>query len=191
MLLNRKGQSMVSQISGVAAPLVIHEPDVLLLSYFLADQDPQQASQEFINHPWIKSWIPNIQIQGVTQRLQQMQQAGLFAESQAPNEGLTLQPLAQVAVDELTLPDELSLSSNSAISFHRDGFFACTPDGIPCVLPTSWVILMLAFADGKDWRQVVEEKQFMFDEAPEDILKTLFHHKLLIQRKSSGQAQTD
>jgi len=75
---------MVSQISGVLAPLVIHEPDVLLLSYFLQSGDAGQTATEFINHPWVQTWLPQIQAPAMLQRIEQFKQAGLFAASHRP-----------------------------------------------------------------------------------------------------------
>ncbi|TDR20407.1 B12-binding domain-containing radical SAM protein [Marinicella litoralis] len=185
MILNRKGQSMVSQISGVRAPLVIHEPDVLLLSYFLNQGDVNSATTDFINHPWIKAWLPHLQAQGVQQRVEQFKQAGLFDSSQAPNSALTLQPLELVsAEDEVHLPGALSLSSHAAISLHEDGFFACSNTSQQAHrLPTSWVILMLAFGDGTDHQTVLDEKALMFEGDGLLILKTLYKHGLLIAQK--------
>lgn len=195
MILHRKGQSMVSQISGVAPPLVIHEPDVLLLSYFLRDGQTEAVSQQFIEHPWIQTWIPHIQTAGVSQRLAQFEQAGLFQSAQAPNDGLTLLPLALLDETEpVTLPNDLSLSSHAAISLHSDGFFACSKqDGLPRLLPTAWVTLMLAFGEGQPVDQVLQEKAFILDDDPSHVLQTLLHHGLLIAQKQMGkklQAET-
>ncbi|MGJ8662161.1 MAG: B12-binding domain-containing radical SAM protein [Marinicella sp.] len=193
MLLNRKGQSMVSQISGAVPPLAIHEPDVLLLSYFLSENVSTSAANKFINHPWIKKWLPHIQAAGAEQRIGQFKQAGLFDQSQAPNDSLALLPLELIAEDVVTtIPEELSLSSNAAISLHEDGFFACSQlDQMPRLLPTSWVILMLAFADGQASKPILAEKEFMFDEDIQLVLKTLFHHGFLIQQKSKRKQQAD
>jgi len=60
MILHRKGQSMLPQISGVVQPLVIHEPDVLLLSYFLADNNFESATNDFVEDTWVKTWLPHI-----------------------------------------------------------------------------------------------------------------------------------
>ncbi len=188
MILNRKGQSMVSQISGAVPPLALHEPDVLLLSYFLSGGDATEASQNFLQHPWIKTWLPHLQIQGVQQRIQQFQQAGLFQDPRSPNDSLQLLPLELVGADEVTLPEALSLSSNAAISFHADGFFACSrTDLLPRKIPTSWVIVMLAFADGKANQAIIDEKGFILDDEAELVLKTLFKHGFLIAQKQQSQ----
>ncbi len=188
MILNRKGQSMVSQISGVTPPLAIHEPDVLLLSYFLAGCDAGQAAADFITHRWVKSWLPQIQTQGVLQRIEQFKQAGLFETSQSPNSSLKPQTLDLVTVeDAINLPDALGLSSHAAISLHETGFFACSKlNHQPFILPASWVIVMLAFGDGKSHQAVVDEKGFMFDESSLLILKTLYKHGFLIAEKKQG-----
>lgn len=186
MILNRKGQSMVSQISGVVPPLAIHEPDVLLLSYFLSNNDANPAITEFINHPWIKSWLPHIQATGVQQRIDQFKQAGLFDHSQAPNDAITLLPLDLVSEDsEIAISEALSMSSNAAISLHQEGYFACSQlDQLPRILPVSWVILMLAFADGKSAQEVIDEKDFIFDVDIQRVLKTLIQHGFLIKQKT-------
>ena len=191
MILNRKGQSMVSQISGEVAPLVIHEPDVLLLSYFFTAGQSEQAAVDFISHPWIKVWLPHIQKPGVLQRIEQFKQAGLFDQAKAPNSSLNLHPLQHLdsAVD---LPASLSLSSNAAISVHEAGFFACSAkDHQPKLLPASWVILMLAFADGQPVDEVKQAKQFMFDEPLDEVLHTLFAHGLLIKTKKQVATPTE
>ncbi len=179
---------MVSQISGVLPPLALHEPDVLLLSYFLDSGEFDDASQRFLQHSWIKTWLPHLQIQGVQQRLQQFQQAGLFNAAHAPNEGLQLQPLELMEANEVSLPESLSLSSNAAISFHPDGFFACSKiDLMPRKIPTAWVIMMLAFADGKAKQDVIQEKGFILEDDAESVLQTLFKHGFLIPQKQQGQ----
>ena len=143
MILSRKGQLMVSQISGGVRPLLIHEPDVLLLSAFFQDQDPQQAAVDFLAHPWIKRWLPHLQMTGVQQRIEQFEQAGLFGPSEHSNQSLNPVPLSVTA--PVALPDELALSAHAAISVHQQGFFACAgSDPTPHLLPTAWVILMLA-----------------------------------------------
>ncbi len=193
MILNRKGQSMLSQISGAVQPLVIHEPDVLLLSCFLSDNDLESATNDFVEDTWAKAWLPHIQSEGVKQRIQQFKEAGLFDPSQAPNDGLTLLPLDSLpADDQSTLPEQLSLSRHAAISLHADGFFACSNlDQTPRLLPTEYVVLMLAFGDGMLIQKVVAEKSFLFnqdvDQDVEQVLKILFKHGYLVERKSAGK----
>lgn len=193
MILNRKGQSMVSQISGVMAPLAIHEPDVLLLSYFLDSGDAAQAAADFSNHLWVKTWLPQIHVQAILQRIEQLKQAGMFEASQSPNSGLSLQILElESADDKIHLPDSLSLSSHTAISFHQDGFFACSKLNHQAIkLPPSWVMLMLAFGDGKPHQAVVDEKAFLFQEDCQLILKTLLKHGLLIAQKKQNNKSAD
>jgi radical SAM superfamily enzyme YgiQ (UPF0313 family) len=189
MILNRKGQSMLSQISGEVQPLVIHEPDVLLLSYFLAENDIESATECFIQDAWVKAWLPHIQSQGVKQRIQQFQDAQVFAASQAPNDGLTLLPLELTATAaNIELPAHLSLSRHAAISLHADGFFACSHvDQAPRLLPTAYVVLMLAFGDGKTCEEVIEEKSFLFDDDLKPVLHTLLAHGFLVERKNAGK----
>ncbi|VAW45624.1 hypothetical protein MNBD_GAMMA02-279, partial [hydrothermal vent metagenome] len=189
MILNRKGQSMLSQISGAVQSLVIHEPDVLLLSYFLPDNNLESATNDFVEDTWVKAWLPHIQSEGVKQRIQQFKEAGLFDPSQAPNDGLTLLPLDSLpADDKSTLPEQLSLSRHAAISLHAKGFFACSNlDQTPRLLPTEYVVLMLAFGDGIPIQKVVAEKRFLFNQDVEQVLKILFKHGYLVERKNTGK----
>lgn len=185
MILSRKGQLLVSQISGEVPPMVIHEPDVILLEYFLQDFDTQQAANEFANHPWIKKWLPNIQPSAVLQRIEQFRQARFFEASKAPNSVLTLHVLEKDESSEFKgFPENLSLSSHAAISMHDEGFFACSvKDQKAYRLPANWVVLMLAFGAGKAHQTVIEEKAFLFDGDIEEVLKTLYEHGFLIRQK--------
>ncbi|MEZ5470159.1 MAG: radical SAM protein [Marinicella sp.] len=193
MILCRKGQLLVSQISGEVRPMVIHEPDLLLLSYFLKKKDAQLVANDFVEHPWIKKWLPHIKTQAVMQRVEQFQQARFFEPSQAPNHALTLYNLPSVSVEAfIELPETLSLSSHAAISLHDDGYFACsTVDQKPYRLPVSWVMLMLGFADGKAHQAVCEEKAFLFTEDIQAVLQTLFKHGLLIAQKKQQKATNE
>ncbi len=191
MILNRKGQSMVSQITGLAQPLVIHEPDLLLLSYFCREASADQAAEQFFNDPWVKAWLPQIQMPGIKQRIQQFEQAGLFATSQAPNNGIQPVPLTTSATDQVELPSHLSLSSNACISIHEQGFFACSPaDQVPRLLPVNWAVAMLAFGDGQPHEKVVAEKQFLFEEDLNEVLKTLYSMGFLIKQKKQIQSNS-
>ena len=188
MILSRKGQLMVSQISGEARPLLIHEPDVLLLSLFFAEQDAQQAAGNFLEHPWIKHWLPHLQMTGVQQRLQQFQQAGLFNPAIHSNQSLSPQPLQLSEDAAAELPDELALSVHAAISVHEHGFFACAgTDPTPHLLPTAWVLVMLAFGEGKSVAEVLQDKAFILDDDPQQVVATLYQRGLLICRKQAGQ----
>ncbi len=193
MILNRKGQSMVSQITGLAQPLVIHEPDLLLLSFFFKDTEANAAAELFAHDPWVKTWLPHIQLQGINQRIQQFQQADLFGPCGAPNSELKPIPLkVSEDVSEVELPSRLSLSSNACISIHEQGYFACSPvDQLPRLMPVSWVVLMLAFGDGKSQEAVVAEKQFMFDEDIIDVLKTMYQLGFLIKQKKQVQSTVE
>lgn len=189
LLLNRKGQSMISQISGVSQPLVIHEPDVLLLSYFLKDNEPSKVTDEFLSHPWVKTWLPHAQSNAVLQRIEQFKQANVFDPSFMPNSEILLNELELPGDNKVqTIPDNLSLSSHAAISLHQDGFFACSVvDNQAYQLPVAWVVLMLAFGDGQPWQQAVSDREFLFDQDVETVLKTLLHHGFLIQQKEQGK----
>jgi len=189
MILSRKDQLLVSQISGGVQPLLIHEPDVLLLSYFFQEQDPQQAADAFFNHPWVRRWIPQLQLNGVQQRLQQFQQAGLFQPSHYGNRSVNPVPLTLSDDTQCELPAELAMSTHAALSIHDQGFFACAGlDPTPYLLPTSWAILMLAFGDGKPVDAVLDERAFILEEPAEQVLTTLYQKGFLIRRKKAGQA---
>jgi radical SAM superfamily enzyme YgiQ (UPF0313 family) len=190
MILSRKGQLLVSQISGEVPPMVIHEPDVVLLDYFLKNCDTQKAASQFASHPWIKQWLPHVQPQAVLQRIEQFKQARFFDASKAPNSALTLHVLEKIEATEFEeLPDHLSLSSHAAISLHDDGFFACSAiDQKPYQLPANWVVLMLAFGDGYAHQKVIKEKAFLFDDDIELVLHTLFKHGFLIPQKKQQKS---
>jgi len=187
MILNRKGQSMLSQISGMVPAIGIDEPDILLLSYFLNSADANEAVNAYVSHPWVKVWQPFVKADMMMQRIAQFQQAGMFATSQSPHSSLNLLELDSVSFNNNNqLPESLSLSSHAAISFHKDGFFACSSLNQQAIrLPVSWVLLMLSFGDGKAYQTVLEEKAFLFEGNALSVLWTLFQHGFLIAPKKS------
>ncbi len=190
MILHRKGQILLSQISGEAPPMVIHEPDLLLLNYFLQPKDAQDAANAFLTHPWIKKWLPHVQPMAMMQRIEQFKQARFFASSQSPNSKLTLHTLPLLEKqDFVNLPDHFSLSSHAAISLHEDGFFACSAiDNKPYQLPTEYVMLMMACGDSKSAQELIEEKGFLFKQDIEQVMQTMHHHGFLIAPKKQQQS---
>lgn len=186
MILNSNGQSIASQISGSAPPQVITWPDVLLLSYFLGNQETTDVADQFANHPWIKTLLPRVQNHDAEKRIQRFKQVGLIGRShqvRSPIKALELSVEQEFASVEL--PSQLSLSSNAAISFDEQGYFSYSRiDKEPRLLPVSWVILMLAFGDGESHDEVIKSKKFLFEDDLGPVLKTLYAHGFLIKKKS-------
>ncbi|MCX7552295.1 radical SAM protein [Marinicella sp. S1101] len=189
LLLNRKGQSMISQISGVSQPFMIHEPDVLLLSLFFNDVDAQLAADQFIDNEWVKKWLPHAASQAVLHRIEQFKQAGIFNRSLKPNSALKLKSIELLPAQlEKPLPENLALSSHAAVSIHDDGFFAYSAIDNQCYqLPVAWVILMLAFGDGQAHEKIMTERGFLHGAEPQQVLATLLHHGFLIPQKQAGK----
>ena len=175
MILNRKGQSIVSRISEVAPALAIQGPDVMLLSYFFENQERPDVAAQFVNHPSIKKWLPHLQCPDVEKRIQQFKQAQLSGVSHRIGNPVEATKLVSERVfASIDLPVQLSLSRNAGISISEQGYFAISKiDKKPRLLPVSWVILMLAFGDGQNYDEVLKNKGFLFEEDVKTVLKTL------------------
>jgi len=186
MILSRNGQSIASRISGVAPALAIQGSDVMLLSYFFGNQKRPDVAAQFVNHPSIKKWRPQLQCADVEKRIQQFRQAQLIGGGHRTGKPIKATKLVPERVfAPVDLPDQLSLSSNVEISIGEQGYFSISKiDKKPRLLPVSWVILMLAFGDGQNYDEVIKNKGFLFEEDVKMVLKTLFGHGFLIRQKA-------
>ena len=185
MVLNRDDKLMVSQISGVVRPIMIYEPDLLILSYFFKKNTVDDAAEQFAQHPWVKIWLSNVRIEDVKQRIDQLSAAQLF-EPQIEIEHLSHSEKFQIDDDlsEVNLPEKIQLSVNTAISICEQGFFIYSGlDQQPRLLPLEWVILILSFGDGVLPAKPIKEKGFLFKDDITSVIKTLFKHGILIECK--------
>jgi hypothetical protein len=72
MLLSRDDKLIVSQVSGVVRPIIIHEPDLLIPSYFFKQNTVDDAAEQFVVHPCVNVWLTNVRIEDVKQRINQL-----------------------------------------------------------------------------------------------------------------------
>jgi radical SAM superfamily enzyme YgiQ (UPF0313 family) len=192
MLLNRNEKLIISQISGVVRSLIIHEPDLLILSYFFRQNTPEEAAAKFVSHPWVNVWLPNARIENVKQRINELANGQLF-ESKKDVESLTDIKKFHIEEDlsETHLPEKIKLSVNAAISISDQGFFIYSGlDQQPRILPLEWAMLTLNFGDGILLTQSIKEKKFLFKDDIILVIKTLFKHGILIEYKPEKVLKT-
>jgi len=70
MIIHRNGRFFAFQLSGVSDLVLLHEPDVLLLSYFFNDCALEKVAQQFANESIVRSMLPDIQLKQVFQRIE-------------------------------------------------------------------------------------------------------------------------
>ena len=186
VILNKKGQSMIGQITGLSQPLVIQEADLFLLSYFFKNNSIKDSVKQFKSSSYIKKLVPNVQAIAAEKRIQQFQQAGLFEDSKLSKAKSDINPTALETYNEnVILPEYLSLSNNAGIFFNNTGFYSYSKiDQKPKYIPPSWLLLLLAFGEGKAHKLVTTEKSYLFSEDISKILETLYSHGFLIKKKS-------
>jgi radical SAM superfamily enzyme YgiQ (UPF0313 family) len=192
MVLNRNEKLIISQISGVVRPMIIHEPDLLIMSYFFKQNSIDDAAEQFVVHPWVQVWLPNVRIEDVKQRINQLSAAQLF-ESKTEVEPLI--DFKKFHIDDdlskVNLPEKIKLSVNAAISISEQGFFIYSGlDQQPRILPLEWVMLMLSFGDGVLPAKPIKEKDFLFKDDIALVIKTLFKHGILIECKPENAVKT-
>lgn len=203
IIMQRQGQLMLSQISGVAKPFIVHELDILLLSLFVTQHDVRQACHAFIAHRQVQLKAPQIKEAAVVSRLEQLQQAGVLTSEPVASvvtvnaDSATKAILATLAPKVIAeaipgqaasepAPAALSVSIHFAAVITANGFAAwSTPLQRYVGLPVNWLILLLAFADGKTQQEVVTEKAGFFTAEAEvyQTIAQLYEMGLLIRQK--------
>ncbi|WP_372626692.1 radical SAM protein [Arsukibacterium sp.] len=197
VVLQRKEQWMLSELSGSERPILVQDLDLLLLAHFLADKNHVQdncvtVSNMFIDDPLVQLHAPKITAEAVQNRIEQLQQAGvLISSEQAVNKEVVVKELltstaARAKQAEISIPDELSLGMHFAAIITADGFASWSSQQQQWVaLPATWLILLLAFGDGKKFSDVLNDKgSFFADEATAfNVISALFHAGLLIKKK--------
>jgi radical SAM superfamily enzyme YgiQ (UPF0313 family) len=196
LLLQRQGQMMLTQISGVRSAMAVTELDLLLLSGFWRSRDAGEVATDFLRHAWVQQQLPDLTIAQVQERLLQLQQIDVLqttASSAGPEP--TLQPLKSGPIDADTVPLELSVSMHCAIGIAQQGFYIWSArDECYYSLSLSIVLMLMAFADGAQPSQVISDKRaYLTDlEQPEQVVQQLFRAGLLVNKKTiSAAAEQD
>ncbi len=193
-VLSRDGKLICAEIAGSIRPLAIHEPDLLMLSLFFKEKSINTAAHEFISHSWVNKWLPFAQHHDVVQRIQFFLDKKILC--QAFDTPSTIEPVEIQITNkvDIELPEKLMLGRNLAISFSSDGFFSfSSQDQIQQLLPLSWVLLLMFFANGKTTQQAIDEQGYLFDQDQdnEKIILTLYSHGWLIKHRDPMVKETN
>lgn len=169
VLMQRSGHILLSQITGESKPIVVHDMDILLILLCASHTNIGDICKSFALHPWVTAVAPNIQAQSVVNRIEYLGLAGYIN-----------------ALDEVDTPEQVTLDKQSAISFDvNETFRTCmnlaveiTANGFvvwssrlqkKLSLPLQWVLVLMAFGDGKKTTDVVDNQSKYFNSA-EDIV---------------------
>ena len=208
LIMQRGGQLMLSQISGIAKPFLVHELDLLLLSLFIENQDKSVVCDAFVNNALVKQMAPQIKVEAVMNRIQQLQQAGILTAGPIAAAISVEQTLAGPAemIPELVapaplpsdidsqIPEALCVSIHFAAVISTKGFAAWSARQQQYVtLPVSSLLLLLAFADGKKQTEVVADKARFFDNSQQacQVIAELYTQGLLISQKRIINSKVD
>lgn len=191
LLLQRKGQMMLSQLAGVTPAVAVTELDLLLLSGFWQSHDTEQVITDFLPHRWVRQQLPNVTRQQVQARIAQLQQASILQGSAEIVSTPVLNLLQDQTAADIALPEELSVSIHCAIAIGDQGFYIWSAQHNSFYsLQLETALLVLAFADGATVQQVLTDKQcYLGDVAqPEKLIRQLFQAGLLVGKKRVSAA---
>ncbi|WP_152663006.1 B12-binding domain-containing radical SAM protein [Arsukibacterium ikkense] len=207
--MQRNGQAMLSQISGVTKPFLVHDMDLLLLSLFIGQHDKMLNCQSFVANPLVQQVAPQIKVEAVLNRVIQLQQAGVLCEEPVvsadkiseqhvlitrttADEAITYSQLTGATPSlKALVPDNLSVSIHFAAIITPQGFAAWSARQQRYIaLPVTWLVVLLAFADGNNQQQVVADKVDYFDNDTEasQVIAELYANGLLIKQKKVQSA---
>ncbi|MAD77259.1 MAG: hypothetical protein CML20_21185 [Rheinheimera sp.] len=203
IIMQRGGQLMLSQISGVTKPFLVHELDILLLSLFIEHQDKTTVSDAFVTNVLVTKLAPQITAAAVANRIHQLQQAGILtpeppkaAEAMAavavPLSEATFSGLVSANNDEV--PEALSVSIHFAALIGPAGFSAWSAQQQrQLALPVASLLVLLAFADGKKQTEIIADKAELFEQPQQasQIISDLYRAGLLIKKKRIVQSKAD
>jgi radical SAM superfamily enzyme YgiQ (UPF0313 family) len=192
LLLQRKGDMILTLVSGMQRPFAVTELDLVLLSSFWQSNDAMQVANNFIRHPWIKQQLPNITLQHVEERLAQLRHIDVLQTSAAGQAVMPeLRPLPDIQQNEHHLPEALSVSIHGAIAFGVSGFYTWSAKhNCFYALPLNTVLAMMAFGDGTTLQQVYATKPHYFTDqvTAEKLIRQLFAAGLLVCKKRVSPA---
>ncbi|MBU2114026.1 MAG: radical SAM protein [Gammaproteobacteria bacterium] len=187
VLLQRNGHVLLSHISSETKPVVVHDMDVLLISLCLSCNDISTACKSFASHPWVTSIAPNIQVNSVIKRIEQLKLDGLFHILPTDSDDV-LSVLNTLPSTVLTSVSVLRTNMNLAIEFGGSGFEVWSAKlQQRLLLPLKWVLVLMAYADGKTVKDVEVEKAASFESVEEVafIAERLKFAGLLVEATSS------
>ncbi|SNY55300.1 Radical SAM superfamily enzyme YgiQ, UPF0313 family [Arsukibacterium tuosuense] len=199
---------MLSQISGVAKPFLVHELDLLLLSFFIEQHDKTTVCHTFVANALVRQLAPQIKAEAVLNRIQQLQQAGILVTDQASanvtvGNMLTsaaemmpeiVEPIHLAAINNEQIPEALCVSIHFAAVITAEGFAAWSALQQQYItLPVDRLLLLLAFADGKKQTDVIADKTALFDDTQQasQIIAELYAQGLLIRQKRIVHSNVD
>ena len=196
MLLSRRGQTLLGQISGQVQPIQIHEVDIFLLEEFFTDKTLLDGLNKFLANKLVKKLIPNINSSSAKARLQQFEQAGIFASFS--NHSLpdceSLSSYLKETHGEIDLPEALRITNNFAVSLSDYGYQVYSNKLKAQVkLPSIYLLVVLAFSAGNKPQAVIEKLCNLVGENIQSIIHALIEHGILVKQSNvtiSGQAKT-
>ncbi|MBV2128121.1 B12-binding domain-containing radical SAM protein [Arsukibacterium indicum] len=206
IIMQRGGQLMLSQISGVAKPFLVHELDLLLLALFIDNHDKVSVCHAFVSDAVVQKKVPQIKAEAVFNRIRQLQQAGILVNEPGNNpNGNCWLSVAKLMPGELVselsaaeqkteIPEALCVSIHFAAIITPEGFAAWSAQHQQYIsLPVASLLLLLAFADGKKQAEVVAAKTDFFDSVgqPEQIITKLYEQGLLLRQKRIVHSNVD
>ncbi|WP_214000252.1 radical SAM protein [Arsukibacterium sp.] len=210
IVMQRGGQLMLSQISGVTKPFLVHELDLLLLSFFLKEHDKTAIGYAFVADAVVKKMAPQIKVEAVLNRIQQLHQAGILTDDPVEMKAETalvdavvekaklvpevLSPAKQPAEKQERVPESLCVSIHFAALITPQGFAVWSAQQQQLIpLSASRLLLLLAFADGKTQTEVVSDKARLFDNVQllSQAIDELYAQGLLLKQKRIVHSNVD
>jgi len=125
MIIHRNGNFFVCQLSSGRNLVPIHEPDIILLSYFLDGCTAEKIARQFVNDSVVRSMLSNIQLEQVYQRIEFFLQKQIIVfcddeRSEVPIQKIDLAKNNQNA--DFSINDHVRLGTNFALIAGVDGF---------------------------------------------------------------------